>query len=288
MGAAALVVAAAIASTIFWLRLPSRLPTDADYRAANALIASRAQPGDVIVLAPAWAERGRAFLDAAPVFAGADLAKDEYPGTNRQWLVALADAPRFDPEAARAALRSRGPALGAVERIGALLVELYEIPGPAQLHALTEHVADAVVSLDGASSEPCRLRRDGVHQCPRGEWNHVRAGWFEVEERPMRGIWAHPVDGAALRLEWPDVPLGRAVRGRAAFAGQSGKSGAEVELALEIDGHVVDKRTFRPRTSPQPFEFTFTGVPERGRLALLVTTPNAGMRHFVVDAWTAP
>jgi hypothetical protein len=292
---AALAVIASLAltgawATWFWWRLPQRLPTDDDYRRANELIASKAQPGDVIVLAPSWAERGRQFFTAAPVEAGYDLETSEFPGTKRQWLVALADAPRFDLGAARRTLASRGPSIEYLS-IGALWLEVFAIPGPAVTFSATESLARATVTIAGPRGETCRHVEPTKHQCSHADWNHVRAGWYEVQERPMRCVWAHPVDEGPLEVAFDDVPLRGAVQVRAAFVGQSSAfaRGAHVELAVRSGDVVAGRVRVENRAGIQRGAVTLpASLPERGPLTLSITTPSSAMRHFCFDAWVGP
>lgn len=277
-------------ATWFWWRLPGRLPTDDDYRRANAFIAPKLQPGDVIVLAPAWAERGRPFLTAAPVEAGYDLEKSEFPGTKRQWLVALAEAPRFDLEAARRTMSTRGTSIEHLS-VGALWVELFAIPGPVVDFSVTESLERATVTIAGPRGETCRPVGQGKHQCSHADWNHVRAGWYEVQEQPMRCVWAHPVDEGPLEIAFDDVPLRGQVQVRAAFVGQSSSfaRGAQVELALRSGEtemarlRVENKPGIQRLSAPLP-----PWLAERGPLTLSISTPSSAMRHFCFDAWVGP
>lgn len=277
--------AASLAALVFWARLPGSQPTDDDYRAANDFLAERVKDGDIVVLAPTWAERGRAFLTAAPVHAGYDLARDEYPGTRRQWLVALPAAPRFRLEEAREALNARARSSGDAQRFGGLWVERFDIAGPPVAFSFTDRVADAEVTLSGRA---CEQTRPGFHQCPRGQWNNVHAQWYEVDERPMHCLWAHPVAGSPLRIRYRNVPAGARVRGRAALVGQSGtaENGAPVTLALVAEGRKVGEVQAQNRVGPQPFSFDLPDA--ASELVFEVTTPDQRRRHFCFDAWLEP
>ena len=285
----ALVVTGAYA-THFWATLDGRLPTDDDYRAAHALIASKTEAGDVIVLAPSWAERGRAFLTAAPVEAGYDLAHDEYRGKKRWWLVALNEAPRFDLGEARRTLAARGPSLMA-ERIGGLWVELFAIAGAGVTFSFTEEAASAEVSIAGPKGERCRDEAGGRHQCSHGSWNHVRAGWHEVNERPFRCLWAHPVDEGPLEIRYADVTLRGAVQLRAALTDSAPtyEAGTPVELSLRQGETEVGRWTVRNQPGVQSFALELPqSLPERGPVTLAVTSASSRARHFCFDAWVGP
>ena len=280
-----LLVVASLASLAFWWRVPADLPTDADYRAANAFIAKDVRPGDAILLAPAWATRGADFLTAAPWRPLFDPATDLDPGTQRQWLVAIARAPRFDLEATRSAL---GPSSGGT-RFGALWVERFDVAGPAVKFSFTDAVPTATVTLAGARPEPCPRDAAGRHQCSKGGWNHVRSGWYEADERPFHCIWAHPIGTDPVRIDFGDVPRGSAIRGRVAFLDRTFTYGATVELAIEVDGQPLARPSFAPNRGLLPFEFSLPqDTSETARAAFLVTSSDSGWRHFCIDAWMSP
>jgi hypothetical protein len=290
--AAGLLVLTALGSLVFWARLSHRLPTDEDYRRANALIAGQLQPGDIIVLAPAWADRGRPFLTAAPVYSGYDLNTDTYRGTKRQWLVALADAPRVSLSQIRETLRSRGDSAAPGERIGGLWVEPFAIAGPEVAFSFTDQVAKATVSVNAGPGrfDTCQFNPAGFHQCARGDWNRVNAGWFEVEERPVHCLWAHPVDRAELRIHYDHVPLKGRIAGWGALVGRAAEgAGAPVEVALEVNGKRQGTAVFKNAFGKQELQFELPNDPSAaGAVDFIVTASNAGRRHFCFDAWVEP
>lgn len=53
----------ALLCLLFHLRLPGRLPSEADYRAAAERLQAEGQPGDAVLLFPWWAERARVYLE---------------------------------------------------------------------------------------------------------------------------------------------------------------------------------------------------------------------------------
>ena len=277
-------------ATVFWLTLPGRMPTDADYQRANALIASHEQPGDVIVIAPAYAERGRQFLTAAPAMQGYDLAHDVYPGTKRQWLVALPELPRFSLARARRALAARGKSEGG-ERVGNLWVEAFDVAGPEVDYSFDDAVGGAAVSIAGRRPESCRFVGHGKHQCSEGSWNYVQAGWHEVQERPFHCIWAHPVNDGVLTIRFPEVPLHGALHGRAAFTDLAPTlpHGAPVFVGVLAGSQRIASFQFDNRPGLQSFDALLpAGLPPQGPVTFQVSTPNNAVRHFCFDAWLGP
>jgi len=292
LAAAALIVLTAVASTIFWARLPGRLPTDDDYRRVNDLLASQAQPGDIAVLAPAYADRGRQFITAVPVYAGYDLGGDVYEGTKRQWLVALPDAPRFSLEAARGELLSRGTSAAGGQRVGELYVEPFSIIGPPVAFSFLDAAADADVSIGGGHPTVCRVTRNGAHQCSNQDWNRVQPGWYEIQERPAHCVWAHPVGQDPVLITYRNVPVapGSKIAGWVALADQTpAVAGApEVNLGIDVDGRALDRVTLPNQWGKMPFERLLPSGPDHATITFAVTSPNPGLRHFCYDAWVQP
>lgn len=271
-----------VCSLAFWLTLDARLPVDDDYRAVNTLVAQQAGPDDAIVLAPSWATRGRDFLTTRPVFTLADFHNGELVGVPRIWLVALEGAPRFELDDARTRL---GESAGEPNPVGALYVEPFDTGAAPVAWRLSDEIAEARVRIAGKKVQPCPWRRDHF-QCPRGEWNAVHSGWFEVEETPMRCVWAHPVGPEPLEITIENVPSGATLRGRSALIGQAAAGGgAPIDLTVSRDGAPLGKTRFENRFGRQPFDLTLPPSEVPSTLTFAVTTPNSGMRHFCFDAW---
>lgn len=169
-----LLVLVGAGSLVFDLTLPWRLPSDADWAEAAGALRARAQAGDAVQIWPAWAERARLFVDAAPVVAEEDPAQADYLGVQRLWLLSLPRTPRYT--AADDALRSRGatPLLDE-QRFGALSLRAWDLHAPALVADLTrspeEHEVDYV-------ARRCLRISIGSRFAARGEGGvlHVRAG----------------------------------------------------------------------------------------------------------------
>lgn len=274
--------ATGVFSLVFWLTLDRRLPTDDDWVSVHAFIKQHSEPGDAVVLAPAWATRGRDFITSRPVFTLDDFQNDELFDVPRVWLVALRHAPHFSPDDARALL---GGDCGTPENIGALSVQSCPKPARDIKWRLSNEIRDARVRIAGQKPQPCPWRNDQF-ECGRGGWNTVHAGWYEVEESPMRCVWAHPVGRDALEITFDAVPAGHVLRGRGAFVARAAASeGAPVELEIKQDNQLVGRTRFENRLGRQPFEFPLPSSPGPASLTFAVTTGNAGRRLFCFDAW---
>jgi hypothetical protein len=163
-------VAVGASALVFDATLPLRLPGDRDYAEAAAALRVRAGKADAVQVWPPWAERGRLFIESAPVRAEEDLRAADYPGVERLWLLSLPRVPYGRLGAARAALRQRGATPGEQMRFGALTLEPWELHGPRVVSFLTdpreEHEVDyvarqcALVRI-GRTGDPARLSARG-------------------------------------------------------------------------------------------------------------------------------
>ena len=132
------------ASLVFDLTLPFRLPSDADWAEAAGALRAKAQPGDAVQIWPVWAERARLFVDAMPVLAEEDLARADYLGVRRLWVLSLARFATPDQ-----ALIGRGAtATAEPQRFGALALRPWDLHAPEIASNLTraseEHEVDYV------------------------------------------------------------------------------------------------------------------------------------------------
>jgi len=158
-------------SLAFDLALSARLPSDADWAEAAGALRAAGTPGDAVQLWPVWAERARLFVDALPVLAEEDLARADYLGVQRLWVLSLA---RFG--SADSALAARGATpLAEERRFGNLALrpwDLHAAPVASDLTRATEaHEVDYVARRCALVSIGSSLRAHGE-----GTTLHVRAG----------------------------------------------------------------------------------------------------------------
>lgn len=290
---AALAVAAALFALLFWLRLPSRLPSPRDWEDAARDIGSRAGPGDAVLLDPHWAERARLFVTAAPVLnLGRSPTRDDLAGYRRILLLSLPDLPRSDLAASLQRLegmrfrRVDGPA-----RHGALALTVLEnqaVERPS--FDFTGEIAQAKVYIrrpDG-SEELCPLV-DGRHPCPRAGWLNVGVETKEIALKPVRCLWAHPAGREPLVVEYPAAPLASALRVMGGLVGQVAfrtEQYAPVLLEVKIDGRQVAQLEFPPGAPGERRREIDTRAlaGTRHLVQFEVSAADPGMRHFCFDA----
>ena len=298
---AAVVAALGLHGLLFMARLPGRLPTGLDWRAAAALVERDARPGDAVALSPVWAERAREVLpERLPALSGAPLVVMAYPryapaaedlvGVRRVWLLSLPEAPGADRAIARD-LEARSAGRDGPQRLGAIEVTRYDLRTPVlPLAFLPDRLASARVRLGDA---PCPARPDGAFRCPGPPWLRVAREVREVDLLPRPCLYAHPgPDPAApLIIEFPDVPMGRVLRGHTGIIGEAAlRGGSPVRLAVKVDGEELGAAQEPPR-KPGWHVFQMDTARFAGRrhaLAFAITAADPGARWFCFDAMTLP
>lgn len=245
----AALIAAGAGSLLFDLTLGLRLPSDADWAEAAGALRAQAAAGDAVQIWPAWAERARLFVDAAPVLAEEDPLAADYLGVKRLWVLSLPRTPFYrSPEGA---LRARGATPAADQRFGALLLrawDLHAAPIAADLTASREmHEVDYVARACAPVAIGGRFAVRGAA----GRVLHLRAG--VIGERAY-GAGKPPVEVQAFA---DGVSLG----------------------TLEVPATVRDGTGWRRLDAQVP-----GGPPEREFVFAVSSTDRS--RPFCLQAWT--
>ena len=243
-------IALGAGSLAFDLTLPARLPSDQDWAEAAGALRALAGPGDAVQIWPAWAERARLFVDAAPVLAEEDLERFDDPAVRRLWVLSLPRAPFFRDPAADLQARGATPLRGE-QRFGALSLRPWDLHAPelaADLtHASEEHEVDYV-------ARRCLQIPIGGRFAARGRAGaalHLRAG--------VIGERAYDAHRPAIEVQ--------------AFA-----DGALLG-ALEVP------RTTRDGTGWRRLDVAVSEGPAEREFAFTVSSRDAG-RPFCLQAWT--
>jgi hypothetical protein len=200
--AAVVISSLAVVETTVALVAPSRAPTDADWAAAAAAVRAGFRPGDLIVAAPAWADPIlRVQLgDLIPPEIAARMDDDRFA---RVWEVSQRGAEAAAAQAATTAVD---------ERFGRLRVRLLQRPAEIVTYDFVAHWADAHVSRRDATGAvvACALAGERV-VCPAPGNNSLQRQLVEVDQKLREALLTEPVAGAAVVIEFPAVPLGRAL-----------------------------------------------------------------------------
>lgn len=177
--------------------------------------------------------------------------------------------------------------LAAASLLGARLLQGKD--GGMAEDSISRMLPGAKVSLgDQACTEYSKTPAGKGWYCSPKRWNYLGPTIDKFNGGYIPCIWAHPVDGKALKVVFPGVLLGRAISGNhgltdGAVDGHPG--GAPVSLEIAINGEVV-KRLSRPQQKGWVgFRLdTPRWEGKKASLSLSITTERAGGRHYCFDA----
>jgi hypothetical protein len=226
---AAGIVLLALYETASALVAPLLAPSDSDWAAAAALVRAQFRPGDLVVAAPAWADQVmRLHLgDLVPVKVAARLDAARY---GRVWEIS---------QRGGRASEAAGAAVAAQSRHGALTVRRYERPAAVVSYDFLEHWREAhVARAEPARGEiPCEPLPDRF-QCPFIDFNFVKPDLLEIGTTMRNALYAQPVGGATVVVEYRGVPLGRELAVGAGLHHVWLRKGGEgtVRLRVLVDG----------------------------------------------------
>jgi hypothetical protein len=255
---------AELAGHFFFSRRP---PSVEDWKAARPAVAAMRQKGELVVVAPYWAEPNARLAFGDALMPVEDVARADESARARAIEVSAigATAPEL-----------RGWKVEDERQAGKLRLRLLSNPHPATvLFDFIQHVPEAsVATLRGAAESPCpyttNARRDAGglhgnpafpaarHECAGGASRFV--GVTVVEDQNWRGrrcIWAEPTFGATRIIRYRDVPLGSVVRGYATLPWWVERElrGGPVELTVVVGGTTVGKFVHQDGDGWKGFEF---------------------------------
>lgn len=281
---------------LFSWRAPSELEWDALVPAVRAL----RQPGDLVVVSPAWAE---------------PLARARF---EPEWMP-LADVARADARSYRRALEvsllggrseelARWPISETRSHAG---FELRVHENPKPFSPVTRFVdlveqGRALVYVEDGGQAPCpwnpRAERNagGLHghvafparrfECRRNSHYFVGVTVIDDQEyKPRRCIWAHPPEKGVLVVRFSDVDVGPSLRGYAGlsyFLMRDGM-GTPVKLEVSLDARSLGVHEQRDEWGFSGFEMpTHTGTRRAASLEFRISSASPKNRHFCFYAET--
>lgn len=271
-----------------------------DWERAAAQVREGWQEGDVVTVAPRWADP---LLRAAV----GDLLDLELAGRSdlsratRLWQLSIRghrsdEAPTRAPDHA--------------VQVGRVRIQRWDLAPEPVLYDLVEHVMDAEVALvqPGGEARACRAQRGGRatggglgsgptapgerHVCdPARPWLWVGATVEEdLEMLPRRCVWQHPQGAEPVRATYRDVPLGERV---VLYAGlwwehERTRDGGPVDVAVRVDGREIGRLVHRDGDGWKRME---AAIPEalrggRGTIDVEVSAPNPHVRTLCWAATT--
>ena len=226
----------------------SRPPSPDEWKVGKAAVTELRKHGEVVVVAPDWAEPNARYAFGDALMPLRDVARADVTAYARAIEIGILGA--SSPEL-------HGWKLLEERTAGKLRLRVLQNPAPAHV---TFDFADAVAGAtvvdvrDGAET-PCpytttaRREAGGLHGdpafpaarhvCPGADAHFVGVTVVEDEQwRGRRCIWAEPVDGAELVVRFHDVPLGTFLYGHGTLPWWIERElrGSPVEMRVLVDG----------------------------------------------------
>jgi hypothetical protein len=253
--------------------------------------------GDLVVMAPRWAEpmARRALGDA--VMPLRDLGRPDESGYRHAVEVS--------------ALGARDPALAGwreLDRVeaGDFVVRRLESPGPRPaVFDFVDELGPERVAVAMEPGGPCGFREHaalaagglGGHptfparrfDCPGGLFFHVGVTAIADQEfRARRCLWAHPPAHGEIVLRYRDVPLGDAIVGHGGLYWiiERERDGAPITLRVAVDGEELGRVVHHDGDGWAGFELPL-GAHARttaGEVLFAVSSPDYRHRHFCFEA----
>lgn len=246
----------------------TRAPRVDDWLRAKSALAAIRRPGDVLIVAPEWAEPNARYAYGDAWMPLKDVARPDVTSYTRAVEVSIVGASA--PELA-------GWKLVDERRNGKFRYRVLENPKPAKvLYDFVDHVENATVA-DAAPSgaeAPCRWNPNAArsagglhgdpafpslrHECSGGSDHFV--GVTVVEDEHWRGrrcLWAMPPGQGELVIRYSGVPIGERIRGYAALPQWLERElrGAPVEMRVMVGGSVVGTYVHKDGDGWKGFDF---------------------------------
>jgi hypothetical protein len=286
-----------LAAHLYFARRP---PTFDEWKTLTAPVAEERRPGELVVVAPSWADPlARTALgdDAMPI-------RDEARPDESRYASALEVSILGETAPELRAWRPDGE-----RRVGKFRLRHLVNPSPARvLYDFVDHVrpGDADVRItqpaaDCAWNPRAHVETGGLgghptfpaerFQCPGGEFFHVGVTVIADQDfRPRRCIWSHPPSRGEVVTRFHGVPLGEVIRGHAGMYWiiEREKKGAPVTLTVRVDGDTVGSFVHEDGDGWKGFEMPL-GAHANAKSAeveFAVTTPNYRDRHYCFEADT--
>lgn len=266
----------------------------------TAAVREMKQEGDLVVIAPSWADpvARRAFGDELMPL------RD----------VARPDVTRYAHAIEVSILGERAEELAGFREVGRraegrFLVRRLDNPSPVQvLYDFVDHVRPPSVDVRGTEPPvacPWNGRAQivagglGGHptfpaerfECPGGVFFNVGVTVIADEEfQPRRCIWSHPFARGEIVTRFRDVPLGQRIRGHGGmyWMTERERRGAPITLTVRVDGETVGAVVHKDGDGWALFDLPLGAHAGQARaeVEFAVSSPSYRDRHFCFEADT--
>jgi hypothetical protein len=277
-----------------------RAPSFDAWAEVEAPVRALKQAGDLVVIAPEWADPP----------ARRALGDELMPLRD----VARPDETRYAHAIEVSILGERAPELRGWRELrrseqGKFLIRRLENPAPQTvIYDFVDHARPGEADVRGTDPPvvcawnphaPIAAGGLGGHptfpaerfECPAGMFFNVGVTVIADEEfRPRRCLWSHPLARGELVTRFHDVPLGSVIRGHGGLYWmiERERKGAPVTLTVRVDGDTVGAFTHNDGEGWKGFEVPLGAhAGQRAReVELAVSSTNYKDRHFCFEADT--
>ncbi len=232
-------VATALLCLGFQVKLPTAIPSEADYQALAKTIEQERQSGDVVLLAPWWIERARIFVpEQMPVVGYFGSDGDSLRPHRRIWVVANRSLPGFSWGTFWKAFERGRTEDGPTRTFGPLELRRYQ-NGRARplLFSAAQALSTARLYLEGpAGQQPCAFNGRSW-RCPNG--GEVVEELRELHFEPHRCLRFYPPGGPTkLVAEFANVPATDTLELITGYAWERGyyRNMDATDFGVEING----------------------------------------------------
>jgi hypothetical protein len=285
---------AELALSVYFAR---RAPRFDDYAVLREPLGRLHQPGDLVLVAPRWAEplARRALGDE--LFPLRDLGRPDESGYGH--AIEVSALGEHDDAVAGWRELERTEA-------GPFVVRRLESPAPRPpVFDFVDALGPDQVAAAMEPGGPCRWRDDapvasgglGGHptfprqrfDCPGGAFFHVSVTVIADRDfRPRRCLWAHPPGSGELVVRYRDVPLGDVIDGHGGlyWMVERERAGAPITLRVAVDGEDIGSVIHRDGDGWAAFSLAL-GAHARataGEVTFAVSSPDNRHRHFCFEA----
>jgi hypothetical protein len=287
LGEAAVVVAVAVFCLVFQLRLPTELPTDADFAAVQSVLERDGAPGDVVLLYPWWTEHARLFVpQSIPVVGYLGSDGEALPKAPRIWVLAQPNLPGSDFGAFLKVFSPQRTAQGEAQSFGNLRLQRFEngrFLGP--IASASDAVASLNVYFESPNGERRQCNWDGrVHHCPQG---FVTTEWHETHYAPRHCLrFFAPGGQTRLVAELSGVPQAAGATMEAGFIWDrgwfTGNGRTPGNFTFEVVGGEKKSLSIPLRLEVLQ-KLTLGAIPAGSTIKMSVQSDNPDLREFCTD-----
>jgi hypothetical protein len=274
-----------------------RAPRVEEWPALREPVAALRQHGELVVVAPEWAEPLARQALGDELMPLRDLARPDESAYAR--AIEISAMGKESPELAGWKAESE-------RRVGRFTVRVRDNPHPETVaFDFVDQLSPEHVRVE-AGTRPCPFRTNAPlssgglggnptfparrFACPSGESFFVGVTVIDDdhEYRPRRCIWAHPTPDGPMRIHYRDVPLGAVIRGYGALPWLIFRdgAGAPVELEIRVDGASIGSFVHRDTDGWSGFSFPTGHAGETHDVDFEVRAAEIKDRHFCFQADT--